>query len=765
MPLPPNGTPPPLTPEEQQALEDRIELLRRQEEAAKKLSDTQKLLAEAYGVDEEYIQRLNKLNEKKNALIEKQIKLQALGKDLSSSERHRLARLRKITEEYNEALDKANNARQEEIDLQKEAIDLTSQLTGLQLDQIGSFKGLTTQIIQMAHSLDAANVALAQATGYTEAFSGDITALAGETHGLGMTLEELGSTVSGVGSSMTLFATYSGTARLEIGVLAAEFSKMGIEAGETGLLLDGLTRGMNMTRGSAIAAAKDFDRLGQQIGLPTSQMVKDFQTLQPQLARYGDEGTKVFKKLATQARALGMELQEAFNIAEAFDTFQGAADLAGKLNAQIGLQLNSVEMMTASHEDRIKILRQEFDLRGKNFKDMDRRQKQAIADVLGVDVDLASRLFGDPAKMRLYNKEQKELRERAEKMTKAMDKFKVLLQEIVIEMTPVVEIIMGFIKFLAESGIAKVLVFVAAMKGILTVLFSLSTVLPVVGTWFASLATTLGFVAPTMPGFLTSIGAGLSAFFNFMRTITPADIAKGAGALLLLALSLGALGLSLGSFKEIGLNELATATGAIVLLGLAILGLGAIMYSGIGAVVFAAGIAALLGLSIALAALGAALGVIASALGNKTSGIAGSLDIIASAMARLGSSEVLGGMKSFIAELGDLASAFNEFDTASDSMASLERIVTVSTTVGTGELENMKAVMREVQATFNASKAADKVAMRNAATATANAGQGRTGGQTVQRMRQPIQLVVNDRVFGETVVDVYNEATNPLNIS
>jgi hypothetical protein len=93
-------------------------------------------------------------------------------------------------------------------------------------------------------------------------------------------------------------------------------------------------------------------------------------------------------------------------------------------------------------------------------------------------------------------------------------------------------------------------------------------------------------------------------------------------------------------------------------------------------------------------------------------------------------------------------------------MASLERIVTVSTTLSTSDLENMKAVMGQVQATFNASRAADSAAMRDAAAATANAGRSRTTAQ-----RQPIQLVVNDRVFGETVMDVYEEATNPLNIS
>lgn len=650
----------------------------------------------------------------------------------------------------------------QEAELRATIRDISSELLGIQLDQLATAKGLTIELIKMAHQLDAANVALAKSTGYTQAFAADIIDVTEANNTLGLTLAEGSEIIGGLTTNMTLFATASDNTRKSLRDTAAALSKMGVSAEETGLLFDGLTRGMNLTVNAAERVAKDFDRLGQQIGLPTSQMVSDFNALQPQLARYGNEGVKVFKKLAKEARSLGMDLQEAFNIAEAFDTFQGAADLAGKLNAQIGLQLNSVELMTASHEDRIKILRQEFDLRGKNFKDMDRRQKQAIAEVLGVDVDLASRLFGDPVELRKYNKEQKEMKERAEAMTTAMDKFKVAMQDLFLKMAPVVETIMSFVQFLADTGIAQVLLFVAAMKGILTVVGTLATTLPVVGPMLGSLFSMLGFVAPTMPPFLASLGASLQAFFAFLGTISPAQIAKGALAIVGLAVSLGILGMSLSSFKDIGLDELGTAAGAIVILSLAIVALGAVMYSGVGAIVFAAGIVALLGLAAALTALGLALNLISMALGNKTSGIAGSLDIIASAMARLGSSEVINGIKSFIVELGALAKAFGDFEAASDSMASLERIVTVSTTVSTGDLENMKAVMGQVQATFNASQAADRVAMREAATATANAGRSRT---IAQARRQPIQLIVNDRVFGEAVMDVYEEATNPLNIS
>jgi hypothetical protein len=733
---------------------DLLDLTDARDKAVSNIYSAQREIVKLEKEIEESSGETKKLLEEQKELLAQKIADQKKTSELSKEE------IEQIKERYALQL-KLREEAEREREVRQTLLDISSQMTGLQLEQLSSAKGLTTQIIKMAHELDAANVALAQQTGYTSALSGDLMELTAASDSLGMSFSQAGEIIGGLTTSMTLFATLSDTTRRQVADTAASLSKMGVSAEETGQLFDGLTRGMNLTVQAADRVAKDFDRLGQQIGLPTSQMVKDFNTLQPQLARYGAEGVKVFKELAKEARSLGMDLQEAFNIAEAFDTFQGAADLAGKLNAQIGLQLNSVEMMTASHEDRIKILRQEFDLRGKNFKDMDRRQKQAIADVLGVDVDLASRLFGDPTELRKYNKEQKDLRERAEQMTAAMDKFKVMLQDIMIELTPVIEGIMGFVKFLAESGIAKFMVFVAALKGIVSALIAVGTYLPVVGGLFTKLGTAMGLTASAGGGGLfASLGAGLSKFFAFMKTVSPADIAKGAGALVLLALSLGALGLSLRAFTDIGLTELATAAGAIVILGLAITALGAVMYSGIGAIIFAAGIVALLSLAGALTVLGVALHVIASALGNRTTGIAGSVNIIATAMARLGSSDVISGIRSFIVELGDLAKAFGEFESAADSMASLERIVTVSTTLSTSDLENMKAVMGQVQATFNASQAADRVAMREAAAATANAGRSRTTAR-----RQPIQLVVNDRVFGEAVMDVYEEATNPLNIS
>ena len=65
------------------------------------------------------------------------------------------------------------------------------------------------------------------------------------------------------------------------------------------------------------------------------------------------------------------------------------------MNAQFGMQLNSVELMRASHEERVDILRQEFALQGKTFKNLDRRQKQMVASIFGRDVGTVARMFGE----------------------------------------------------------------------------------------------------------------------------------------------------------------------------------------------------------------------------------------------------------------------------------------------------------------------------------------------------------------------------------
>ena len=97
----PNG---PMTPEEKQAQEDRLLLLKRQNEAAQKLGVTLQAVAEAMGDEVQFTKELNEQNKRRIDLLEKQVKLQALGKKLEEEEALELKELTENTKEFAKAL-------------------------------------------------------------------------------------------------------------------------------------------------------------------------------------------------------------------------------------------------------------------------------------------------------------------------------------------------------------------------------------------------------------------------------------------------------------------------------------------------------------------------------------------------------------------------------------------------------------------------------------------------------------------------------------
>jgi hypothetical protein len=81
---------------------------------------------------------------------------------------------------------------------------------------------------------------------------------------------------------------------------------------------------------------------------------------------------------------------------EKFDTFEGAAQSAGQLNAMLGGPLlNSVQLLTATESERVDLIRNAVNATGRSFESMNRFEKQAIAQAAGIgDVADAVRLFG-----------------------------------------------------------------------------------------------------------------------------------------------------------------------------------------------------------------------------------------------------------------------------------------------------------------------------------------------------------------------------------
>jgi hypothetical protein len=329
---------------------------------------------------------------------------------------------------------------------------VTSRLVGVEIPT--SIDGLVGMFADAARAWDQANVNLMRTTGGAMDLEATLKQTAIYGAEFGGDFESASEAIGGAAGEFALF--FEGTdaaanaARADVAKLATVFEKLGVESAATGKSLDVFTRSLGYSTQEALAATKDFDTLAQKLRLPTSVVIKDFNEIGPKMAKFGKDGRKEFMKLATEARKLGIATSEAFELSEQFSTFEGAADVAGQLNAQLGLQLNSVELLRAKDADRIKILRAEFQRMGKSWDDMGRFEKRAVTDMLGGDEALAKAMLGPTDAFTSFNEKQKEAEERAYAMTTAMDSFKGAMTLLWVELEPYLK---GFTEWL-KSGAA-----------------------------------------------------------------------------------------------------------------------------------------------------------------------------------------------------------------------------------------------------------------------------------------------------------------------
>jgi hypothetical protein len=321
--------------------------------------------------------------------------------------------------------------------------------TGLNLDL--SLSGVVKEFARLTFELDSSTAALAKATGFTQRYQKNIESAARSARRFGGSFSEGGEAIAGLNNNMTLFATLGTNQQNILQDTSIALAAMGVDAAQTGQALDLLTRGMNMSAGGALSAVRDFDLLAQSVGLPTSQIVSDFVALGPELAKFGSRAPKVFGKMQRQARRLGLDVKEAFNIEQQFETFEGAAALAGKLNAQMGLRLNSIELMRAKEGERIDLMRQEFAERGMNFAQLDRWQRKATAQILGVDVSAAEKIFGTPADLAKYQDELQTIEKRAAAMTDVTKLFKGAVEDLFIRFLPDIKAFGQSLRDMAET--------------------------------------------------------------------------------------------------------------------------------------------------------------------------------------------------------------------------------------------------------------------------------------------------------------------------
>ena len=427
----------------------------------------------------------------------------------------------------------------------KEHINLTTIANGIISKSVEA-------TIEMAKAFDQAAASLAAATGTGERFAQTLLDVRLEGNRLGVNFENAGAAIKALSADFQGFTLAGQQTQKELITTTALLSRIGIDAGTTTSVLNTLTINMGMNAKEATQMTKQLVQMGGALG-DASKFLNDFNKAQSVLAVYGDKSVDIFSNIAAAAKAAGVETSTLLQMAGKFDTFASAAESAGKLNAILGSQLSSTQMLMMTEDQRIETLIQQVQISGQSFSDMDKFKQQAIAAAAGIsDMNEANRIFGmDMKQYRNYQKEMERSASMQENFQKAVDatiplqeKFSILIAEFSVFAKPMIDalgyIIDGLTWFIGNvPTVGKVAILVGSAMVIASAAFGgLAVSLMGASSAMGSVAATAPLLSAAAP-LVTAAGTAMSSVITAMGAAF-ATAAPGMGVFALTILAVGA---------------------------------------------------------------------------------------------------------------------------------------------------------------------------------------------------------------------------------
>jgi len=287
--------------------------------------------------------------------------------------------------------------------------------------------------IKMVQTIDQSEISLRRASGAGEEFAEGLSEAWDdrEIQRMAGSMQELSQATASLYSNYRAFSENLPGSQLELSRLALAANRVGINFDDFATVVEKSTRIFGDT---ATAAMSRLYNSAIAIGEVPARMVKNYISSLDTLAQYsGPRAIKVFQELSAMSKATGIEMQRLVSVADRFDTFESAADSTAKLNAILGgPYLNSVQMLNASEEERLRLLRGTLDATNRSWESLGRFERKAFAAAAGFQsLAVAAAFFqGNMAKVDELTKNQEKQDEAqrqlimsASKLTPIMDRL------------------------------------------------------------------------------------------------------------------------------------------------------------------------------------------------------------------------------------------------------------------------------------------------------------------------------------------------------
>lgn len=538
----------------------------------------------------------------------------------------------------------------------KEAFSVDN-IAGLAVDTI--IQSTITALYEMESSISS----LAAATGTGREFIGLVSDSARGAASMGVGFTEAANAIGALDAEMTGFRSMNESLQKDLTQTVASLEAFGISSDVSAKQIDTSMRLLGMSADEARQSLDDQAAFAKGIGVAPAKMAADFQAAMPQLAAYGAGAEKVFQDLAVKARGLGIEMNSLLGITQQFDTFEGAAEAAGKLNSILGGGLlDSSELLHASEAERIEILQRSIAQSGKSFDSMNKFEKMAFANAVGItNMAEANAIFSEESQKTAAELEeeaisQEQLNEAKREAVPMMKKLELIMAQVAVAIAPLVDFFMDLAEVIMEVNdffggyLIPAFVFGVAIFAVMIKLLMIGSTLmtgfaaatgaaaPAVGALGPAFAAAGAGMATAAPGFAAAGVAGMKLGVAFIL------IGAGIG---IAAAGLGVLVYAFGKMLEIIVANITIMpevilyvyllSGAFTTLGLSfvIAGLGMMIFAQ-GLILLAASvlismpiiIAAIFGLSAALYVLGLSTKGIAFLFSTVFGGLALVLELV-----------------------------------------------------------------------------------------------------------------------------------------
>ena len=365
------------------------------------------------------------------------------------------------------------------------------------------------KIFKLAIEVTDAQSAFMKATGASREFASSLSEVTEDVRRFGASAKEAGESMQVLFTGVSDFTMMSAGAREEITKNAVALSKLGVSNEDFARGSQIAIKAMSQTGAQAAATQREIAALGMDIGVAPSKMAADFANAGPQLAKFGSDGVRAFKDLAVAAKVTGIEVSRLMSITGQFDTFEGAATAAGKLNAALGGNfVNAMELVTATDPvERFNMIRDSILDAGLSFDEMSYYQRKFFAEAAGLEgeAELAALMSGNmdslAGNIGKTSKEYADMAEQAAKVQSFQDKLNTLMMALIPVVEPIVTGLTSLSDWMLEN-MDKVKIGFTIITGV---------VMGLAVTMGLFAAATIAATAPVW-AIVAGIGAALAAF-------------------------------------------------------------------------------------------------------------------------------------------------------------------------------------------------------------------------------------------------------------